>query len=562
VDAARGSGSGADSGSHSADAGGIVAAVTGGLIAVLAGLVLAFADPFRRLDVPAPDGGGLTPILEHPAMLYHPPLLYLGLATLTGPFARTVAGLGGRGGAGWTAAVRRSLVVPWTLLAAGMLAGAHWAYVELGWGGYWAWDPVENTALLPWLAVTLALHAGVRGHGPSEASETGLAQSALVCLAFLLALTGAMLTRSGAVSSVHAFAESRAIGRALGALVVAMAVGVAVVLGRSLRTRPPVGTEAGTLLDRLLAGHFAVVGTILGVATIGTLAPLVTDLRGGDGIAIDGRYFASFAGPLTAAGLVLVALVPLALRPGARGELGAAAAGAVAGVALLHLAGGDVDWRAGVLGGAAGAALVSAVGGGIRARRDGRRVAAHLAHAGLGLLLLGVAGTVSGETVMLPVTPGERIEVLGETVEYGGVEVVEDVANAGGPVEGSSAVVADVHAAGRDLRPSLVAYPAISRVIAETSLVSTPWRDVQVALRDAGDDGSAIVQVGVHPLQVLVWWGGLVLLAAGVVVGITPVVEHRRRPGGTDRPAPSVVSSFVPAPVEVPEHELAAPRGS
>jgi cytochrome c-type biogenesis protein CcmF len=507
---------------------GVVAAVTGGLVAALAGLVLAFADPFRRLEVPAIDGGGLTPILEHPAMLYHPPLLYLGLATLTGPFALTVAGLLGRADAdvdaAWPAQVRRWLVVPWTLLAAGMLAGAHWAYVELGWGGYWAWDPVENTALLPWLAVTLAFHAGLHPRKP------GVGQAALVCTAFLLALTGTMLTRSGAVSSVHAFAESRAIGRALGALVVAVAVGVAVLLARSLRRAGPAPSEpgAGGLLGRLLTGHFAVVGTILGVATIGTLAPLVTDLRGGDGIAIEGRYFASFAGPLAAGGLVLLALVPVALRlAAARRDAVIAGVGAALALAALYGAGGDVDVRVAVLGGAAGAALLSAVGGGIRAGRRG--LAGHVAHAGIGLLLLGIAGTASGTTVTLPVAPGERVELLGQTVEYRGVEVVEDVTNGGGRVAGSSAVVADVHAAGRDLRPELVAYPAIARVIAETSLVSTPVRDVQVALRDASDDDRAILQIGVHPLQQLVWWGALVLVAAGLVL----TLERRSPvPGG------------------------------
>jgi cytochrome c-type biogenesis protein CcmF len=113
-----------------------LAAVTGTTVAVLLGLAVVFADPFARLAVPAVDGAGLTPILEHPAMLYHPPLLYLGLATLVGPFSLTVAALvDGRLDDTWLATVRRWSLVPWTLLGVGMVAGAHWAYVELGWGG-------------------------------------------------------------------------------------------------------------------------------------------------------------------------------------------------------------------------------------------------------------------------------------------------------------------------------------------------------------------------------------------------------------------------------------------
>jgi cytochrome c biogenesis factor len=144
---------------------------------------------------------------------------------------------------------------------------------------------------------------------------------------------------------------------------------------------------------------------------------------------------------------------------------------------------------------------------------------------------------------MVPVAPGDRVEVLGETVEYRGVEVVDDVANGGGRVEGASAVVADVRAAGHDLRPSLVAYPAIARVIAESSLVSTPRRDVQVSLRDAADDGSAVLQVGVHPLQMSVWWGALILLVAGIVAAL----EHRRRPPTPTPPPVAAEPVAVPA---------------
>ena len=138
----------------------------------------------------------------------------------------------------WSATVRRGLLVPWVLLGVGMVAGAHWAYVELGWGGYWAWDPVENTALLPWLAVTVALHAA-RGRREPRPPASRVAVAALVCLPFVLALVGSLLTRSGATSSVHAFAESRAIGRALAGVVVVVTVGVSLLVHRARRPLPP-----------------------------------------------------------------------------------------------------------------------------------------------------------------------------------------------------------------------------------------------------------------------------------------------------------------------------------
>ncbi|HJV08632.1 MAG TPA: cytochrome c biogenesis protein CcsA, partial [Acidimicrobiales bacterium] len=133
-----------------------VQAVLGGYLVVFCGLLVLVSRPFDRLAVPALDGGGLNPVLLHPAMLYHPPLLYAGAVGMVVPFAWAMAA-GGDGR--WLAPAARFAGVSLVLLSAGLLAGAHWAYVELGWGGYWAWDPVENGGLLPWLAGVAFLHA-------------------------------------------------------------------------------------------------------------------------------------------------------------------------------------------------------------------------------------------------------------------------------------------------------------------------------------------------------------------------------------------------------------------
>jgi cytochrome c-type biogenesis protein CcmF len=513
----------------------LVCAVTGGLVAALSALVLAFADPFVRLEVPAIDGAGLVPILEHPAMLYHPPLLYLGLATLVGPFALTVAALA-RGGldGSWAATLRAWLLLPWTLLAVGMLAGAHWAYVELGWGGYWAWDPVENTALLPWLAVTLCLHAGRRAALSPPDPRGRWTLAGLACLPFLLALLGALLTRSGATSSVHAFAESRTIGRALGALVAAASLAVVALLVRVaprnvLGTGPvAMATNPGARSARgLLTGHLAVVGSVLAVVLAGTMWPLWTDLTGGDGIAIEGRYFASFAGPLAAAGLGLLVALPIVRARGSAAErplLAAAGLGLGAGIVAAVAGPGDGDVAACVLMGLGGAVVATSALAAVR-RLPGP-LGAHVAHAGMGLLLVGIGGTTTGETTTVALAPGESVEVAGRTVTHHGVSV------AGGPVDASDAVVADVDVDGRRLSPSIVAFPERNVLQPETSLISGPFADVQVALRDARDDGTALLEVGVRPLQVLVWWGGLVLVAGGAlsVRGPRVVAQQPVRP--------------------------------
>jgi cytochrome c-type biogenesis protein CcmF len=549
---------------------GQVASVTGALVATLAGLVLMLADPFVALAVPSVDGAGLTPILEHPAMLYHPPLLYLGLATLVGPFALTVAALanGGLDGA-WLATVRRWSLLPWALLALGMVAGSHWAYVELGWGGYWAWDPVENTALLPWLALTLLVHAarGLRLDAaadgeprPDRWALSPIAVAGLACLPFLLALVGILLTRSGATSSVHAFAEDRAIGRALGGVVVLAAVAVAALvwrarwLGRGApepapapqphgRHRRPSVTVAG-----LLTAHIAVVGSALAVVLAGTLWPLAAQLRGGAGIAVEGLYFARFTAPLAGAALALMCLVPVARSlvgarsmdgarssgPATRTVVLAALAGAFAGWALVAYAGPRVDIGVGVLAAVAGACVSASVAdviaagrgwsaevcGGGPAGRGRRSVAGAVVHAAFGLLVIGIAGTATGGSETVPVSPGDSVTVFGGEVVYAGVAVVD------GPVPEARAVVAEVTVDGRGRRPELVAYPDRGLVLAETSLVSTPWRDVQVALRDARDDGSALLEIGVHPLQVLVWWGGLGLAAGGALAAVEASRRH------------------------------------
>jgi len=502
----------------------VVVVVVGGLLAALLGLVLGLANPFERLDLAPVDGNGMPPILEHPAMLYHPPLLYLGLATLTGPFALTVAGLlGWIQDDAWPRLVRRWLLVPWALLGVGMVAGAHWAYVELGWGGYWAWDPVENTALLPWLAVTLALHAGIR-------DPKGRTQAAFTSGAFLLALTGTMLTRSGAVPSVHAFAEDTGIGRALAALVAVAAVGVVALF---VATRGPRRPPADGRVRRLLLGQLTIGGAILAIVFIGTIAPLWADLTGAEDRAIEGHYFASFVGPLAVVGLALLALVPVALK--LSDNYIPAAVGAIGGAGIVTAAGGHARLPQLILAAAAGAALASAAVGAARARG---RIGPQLAHAGLGLLVLGIAGTATGETQELSMHSGDEVVVLGQTVRYRGVQV-----------EGTDAVVADVEVSGTDRKPSLVAYPELRQVLAETTLVSTPWRDVQVGLVDAADSGTAVMRVSVHPLQIWVWWGGLLIVIGGAVSAVRARRGTTAAPRSLPEASPAAPSDRHPAPV-------------
>lgn len=533
---------------------GLLGAVGGAYTASLSGIVVAFSNPFDRLEVPAVDGAGLTPILEHPAMLYHPLLVYAGLTSLTAAFALTIVGLErGHLDEEWRAQVRRWLLVPWTLLGVGMLAGAHWAYVELGWGGYWAWDPVENTALLPWLAVTVALHQLQLSTSSDAAPSAEWRDAWPVLGAMLLALFGGLMTRSGATMSVHAFAEARSIGRALAVLLIGTTLGCAVLLMRHRRTHladvaraalwPPSRTGALRLQKTILL-------TALLVVLLGSAWPLTADLRDARALSVDGSFFAAFCAPLAVVLLVTMAVGP-ALGRLPVGQIALTTTlGAAAGVGLAALDGwhGLFALAVAASGGAATAGTVVNA-----ARGSGRgRGGSHLAHLGMAVFLLGVAGTTTGATETISLARGQTTLVQGHAVTNLGVAVLPTSR------EGTEVVEATIDVDGRTYQPQLIAHTTRARLLAESALHSSWHRDVQVMLRDAGNDGSVVLQVGIHPLQQLVWWGGLLVVAGGVIAFATAPTRtrdpghHRRR--GDDAasraatPVPPQVADPAPAP--------------
>ena len=164
------------------------------------------ADPFQRLPFTPEDGRGLNPILQHPVMAIHPPMLYLGMVGMVVPFAFAIAALlAGKLDATWLRASRRWMLIPWTFLGFGLLLGGKWAYVELGWGGYWGWDPVENSSLMPWLVATAFLHSIMIQERKGMLKVWNVA---LAILTYALCIFGTFMTRSGIISSVHAFAQS------------------------------------------------------------------------------------------------------------------------------------------------------------------------------------------------------------------------------------------------------------------------------------------------------------------------------------------------------------------
>ena len=200
--------------------------VLGGVAAFFAFMLCFVSSPFDKAVAPV-DGAGLEPSLQNPYMVAHPPMLYLGYVGLTIPFAFAIGALlSGRTDERWIVATRRWTLAAWMFLGVGQLLGVHWAYVELGWGGYWAWDPVENAALMPWLAATAFLHSVMIQERRGMLKVWNIV---LVALAFFLSIFGTFLTRSGVVNSIHSFAQSSIGGWFLAFIVVCVVFSVGLI---------------------------------------------------------------------------------------------------------------------------------------------------------------------------------------------------------------------------------------------------------------------------------------------------------------------------------------------
>ncbi|MGH8998343.1 MAG: heme lyase CcmF/NrfE family subunit, partial [Acidimicrobiia bacterium] len=282
-----------------------------GVAAFFFGLMLAPANPFTELAagmVPA-DGAGPNPLLaNHPLMAIHPPVLYLGYVGFTVPFAFAAAALAtGRLGEGWLLAVRRATLTAWGFLSAGIMLGAWWSYEVLGWGGYWAWDPVENASFIPWLTATAFLHSVVVQERRGMLRVWNLS---LVLATFCLTILGTFLTRSGVINSVHSFTQSPIGPWLLTFLGVCVLTGVGLIAWRGDRLRSPgrvdspVSREGAFLANNLLFAGFAF------VVLLGTVYPLAVEAFSGRQLSVGEPYFDRMTLPIGLALLFLMAVAP------------------------------------------------------------------------------------------------------------------------------------------------------------------------------------------------------------------------------------------------------------
>ena len=436
-------------------------AVLGAVAAFFLLLMVGWENPFDTLAVVPQEGAGLNPLLRHPAMMIHPPMLYTGYVGFSIPFAFAIGALATRRtGADWIRATRRFALVAWTFLGAGILLGALWSYSELGWGGYWAWDPVENASLMPWLVGTAFLHSIMV---QEKRGMLKIWNVSLICATFTLALLGTFLVRSGILDSIHAFGASTIGVQFL--IFIAAVVGLSAVL--ILSRLPDLRSEArlDSLLSReafFLLNNLVLVGLCL-VILWGTFFPLISEALTGTEQTVGPPWFNRIATPLAIVLVLLAGIGPvLAWRrvtPRALGRLLLVPLAAVGVVLVALLALTDAAdstaslimfcfvafvltvvsqefWRGAsarrtMTGEAWPRALARLVG------RNRRRYGGYLVHAGIAVLFLGVAASSAFiEQRDVRLSPGERFSSGDYEVEY-----VRATAELGGDDGGTGAPI-------------------------------------------------------------------------------------------------------------------------
>ena len=501
------------------------------------------ASPFDLLFVTPPDGLGLNPVLRDGGMLIHPPVVLAGFASFAIPFSFAAAALlANRADAGWIAHTRRYALVAWSLQSAGLLLGMWWAYHVLGWGGYWGWDPVENVALMPWLATTAYLHSSQvqERRGRLRAWNFGL-----VILAFLLVVFGTFIVRSGVVPSVHTFAIS-AIGPWFFAFLGVCLVFALVLLGLRAGGLKSAGRPAAAISRE---GAFVLQNMLLiaAVAVVlwGTVLPLVSGLFGQERV-VGESYYDRAAGPLFVLILGLMAAGPLlpwrrAGRTSLRALRWPLVAAAV--MAAFMMVAGVRSLPALLAIPLALAAAVTCVVEFGRAIAKGRlapiiyrrrRYGAYLAHIGLVVVVVGVAASHFWQQEKdVTLTPGQQVSIGGYQLTYAGMEQRQ--------LADHSELVAAMRFGDRTLEPARATYAGLGgQSLTHVAISTTATADVYVIFAGANSDGSASFRILVNPMVSWIWAGGIVIIL-GVVLG--NVGQRRAAPVPVLTPAPQAAPS-------------------
>ncbi len=510
--------------------------------------ILFTSNPFVRL-VPAPiNGSGLNPLLQDPGLAFHPPFLYLGYVGLSMAFSFAMAALiEGRVDATWARWVRPWTLAAWIFLTAGITLGSWWAYYELGWGGWWYWDPVENASFMPWLVATALLHSSI----VVEKRDTLKGWTIfLAIVAFAFSLLGTFLVRSGILTSVHTFASDPDRGVFILALLI-IYIGGAFLLfairGPSLRGGglfQPISREGGLVINNLML-------TVAAAAILlGTLYPLILDFAGGGKISVGPPFFNAVFIPLMVPLIAVMAMGPL--LPWKRGymtgvtkrlQTAAAIAGAVLfSTWLLHdrgsaLAGLGFALAAWLFGGTLTEVAERIYLFRAPVRESLRRLGGMprsawgmtLAHAGLAIVVAGITASSAWKVESVQsMRPGDTVTVAGYDFTFDGARRIP------GPNYQAERGTFTVHRDGTFvvvIEPELRNFPVEQRQTTEAGIHSTFFGDIYAVIGMADPTGAFITRLYFNPL--VAWmWGGVMIMVAGGLVSLT---DRRHRVGAPSR---------------------------
>jgi len=510
-----------------------VLAVQGMVGAAFFAFILFTSNPFLRMAVPPFDGQDLNPLLQDPGLAFHPPFLYLGYVGLSMTFSFAVAALiEGRIDAAWGRWVRPYTLAAWIFLTIGIGLGSWWAYYELGWGGFWFWDPVENASFMPWLIAAALLHSAI----VVEKRESLKSWTVLLAIiAFGFSMIGAFITRSGVITSVHAFASDPERGMFLLLILAVFMLGALTLFAARANAMQAKGVFSLVSRESALVVNNLLLGVAAFVVFVGTIWPLVSEMFFDRKLSVGAPFFNMAFTPFM---VVLGLLLPLgAMLPWKRGNI-ARVATSLRYAFVLALAIGALAWAMqsgrsalGPVGLFLGAWLVSgaAVDLWSRTGRSGNRLARlgrlpradwgkAVAHAGLGVTMAGVAGLMAWETEDI------RVLQVGESLELSGYELtLMDVQRIDGPNYDATQGIVKLAQDGREiatLYPEKRFYPVAKMPTTEAAIDIGFWRDVYVVVGDPQDNGGWAVRTYYKPLANWIW-GGAILMALGGALSLS-----------------------------------------
>ncbi|WP_116131495.1 heme lyase CcmF/NrfE family subunit [Tropicimonas sp. IMCC34043] len=523
------------------------------------GFILFTSNPFWRLATPPMNGEDLNPLLQDPGLAFHPPFLYLGYVGLSMAFSFAMAALiEGRVDAAWGRWVRPWTLAAWVFLTIGIALGSWWAYYELGWGGFWFWDPVENASFMPWLLATALVHSAV----VVEKREALKSWTILLAImGFGFSWIGTFLVRSGVITSVHAFANDPERGiYILAMLAVFMGGALTLFAARSGAMQAKgifgiVSRESALVVNNILLAVSAF------VVFFGTVWPLAAEIFFGRKLSVGAPYFDAAFTPFMVA---LAAILPIgAMLPWKRGSI-ARTMQPLWGVLALSMSGGALVWvlqTGGSMLAPMGFILATWVIGGSlvdlwsRTGRSGgaasriRRLrnlpgadwGKAIAHSGLAVAVIGIAAMTSWQTEDI------RVVQVGERFSHAGYEIeLQDVNQVQGPNYSSTMATMAVYRDGREIalmHPEKRVYPVAQMPTTEAAIDNGIFRDIYLVIGDPQDGGGWAVRTYIKPLANWIW-SGCIIMAIG---GLFSLSDRRYRVAAGARRQRTAPSAGVPA---------------